>query len=53
MQGTRDMNKCQGKYICVDQSTNKSIYNDYVKKNTECSFKTMNIEVLGILQKRI
>jgi len=53
MQGTCDMNKCQGKYICMDQSSNKGIYKDYVKKDTQCSFETMNIEVLGIFQKRI
>jgi len=53
MQGTCDMNKCPRKYICMDQSNNKGIYKDYVKKDTQCSFKTMNIEVLGIFQKGI
>jgi len=53
MQGTCDMNTCQGKYFCMDQSSNKGIYKDYVKKDTQCSFKTMNIEVLGIFQRRI
>jgi len=53
MQGTCDMDKCPGKYICMDQSSNKSIYKDYVKKDIQCSFKTMNIEVLGIFQKGI
>jgi len=53
MQGTCDMNKCQGRYFCMDQSSNKDIYKDYVKKDTQCSFKTMNIEVLGIFQRRI
>jgi len=53
MQGTYDMNKCQGRYFCMDQSSNKGIYKDYVKKNTQCSFKTMNIEVLGIFQRII
>jgi len=53
MQVTCDMDKCSGKYICMDQSSNKGIYNDYVKKDTQCSFKTMNIEVLGIFQKGI
>ena len=53
MQGTCDMNKCPEKYICIDQSSNKGIYKHYVKKDTQCSFKTMNIEVLGIFQKWI
>jgi len=30
----------------MDQSSNKSIYKDYVKNDTQCSSKTMNIEVL-------
>jgi len=51
MQGTRDMNKCPEKYICMDQSSNKGIYNINVKKDIRCSFKTMNIEVLGIFQR--
>jgi len=53
MQGTCDMNKCQGRYFCMDQSSNKDIHKGYVKKDTQCSFKTMNIEVLGIFQRRI
>jgi len=53
MQGTCDMNKGQGRYFCMDQSSNKGIYKDYVKKDTQCSFKTMNIEVQGIFQRRI
>jgi len=53
MQDTCDMNKCQEKYICMDQSSNKSIYKDYVKKDTQCLFKTINIELLGIFQKGI
>jgi hypothetical protein len=53
MQTTRDMNKCQGKYICMNQSSNKGIYKDYVKKDTQSSFKTMNIELLGIFQNGI
>ena len=40
MQGTREMNKCPGKYICMDQSSNKGIYKIYVKKDIQCSFKT-------------
>jgi len=40
MQGTRDMNKCPGKYICMYQSSNKGIYKVCVKKDTQCSFKT-------------
>ena len=43
MQGTRDMNKCPRKYICMDQSSNKDIYKINVKKDTQCSLKTMNI----------
>jgi hypothetical protein len=53
MQGTCDINKCQEKYFCMDQSSNKGIYKDYVKKDTLCSFKTMNIKVLGIFHKGI
>jgi len=53
MQGTCDMDKYPGKYFCMDQSSNKGIYNDYVKKDIQYSFKTMNIEVLGIFQKGI
>ena len=53
MQGTRDMNKCPGKYTCMDQSSNKGIYKINVKKDIQCSFKTMNIEILGIFQKGI
>jgi len=34
MQDTCDMDICPGKYICMDQSSNKDIYKDYVKKNT-------------------
>ena len=41
------------KYICMDQSSNKGIYKDYVKKNTQCPFKTMNIDVLGKFHKGI
>ena len=46
----------------MDQSSIKGIYKDYVKKDTQYSFKTkdtqysfktMNIEELGIFQKRI
>ena len=43
MQGTRDINKCQVKYIDMEQSSNKDIYKINVKKDLECSFKTMNI----------
>jgi len=43
MQGTHDMNICPGKYIFMDQSNNKGIYKINVKKDTQCSFKTMNI----------
>jgi len=50
MQVIRDMNKCSGKYICLDQSSNKDIYNVNVKKDIQCTFKTMNIEVLEIFQ---
>ena len=53
IQGTCDMDMCPGKYICMDQSSNKGIYKDYVKKNTQCSFKTMNIDVLGKFHKGI
>ncbi|RHN79442.1 hypothetical protein MtrunA17_Chr1g0177381 [Medicago truncatula] len=53
MQGTCDMGICPGKYICMDQSSNKGIYKDYVKEGIQCSFKTMNIEVLGIFHKGI
>ena len=53
MQGTCDMGICPGKYICIDQSSNKGIYKDYVKKDIQCSFKTMNIDVLGIFHKGI
>jgi len=53
MQGTCDMDKCPGKYFCMDQSSNKDIYKDCVKKETQCSFNTMNIEVLRIFQKGI
>ena len=48
MQGKRDMNKCPVKYIDMDQSNNKDIYKINVKKDIQCSLKTMNIEVLGI-----
>jgi len=30
MQNTREMNICPGKYTCMDESSNKGIYNDYV-----------------------
>jgi hypothetical protein len=53
MQGTCDINKCQEKYFGIDQSSNKGIYKDYVEKDTQCSFKTMNIDVLGIFHKEI
>jgi len=53
MQGTCDMNKYLIKYICMDQSSNKGIYKVNVKKDIQCSFKTMNIEVLGLFQKGI
>jgi len=53
MQGTCDMNICLGKYICMDQSSNKDIYMDYVKKDTQYSFKTMNVDVLGKFHKGI
>jgi len=43
MQCTRDMNKCPVKYIDIDQSSNKGIYKVNVKKDIQCSFKTMNI----------
>jgi len=43
MQDTRDMNKCSVKYIGIDQSSNKGIYKINVKKDLQCSFKTMNI----------
>ena len=51
MQDTRDMNKCSVKYIGMDQSSNKDIYKNNVKKDLQCSFKTKNIEVLGIFQR--
>jgi len=51
MQGTRDMNKCPVKYIGMDQSSNKGIYKVNVKKDIQCSFKTMNIEVLGLFKR--
>jgi len=41
MQGTCDMNKCQGRYFSMDQSSKKGIHKDYVKRDTQCSFKTM------------
>jgi hypothetical protein len=50
MQGTHDMNKCPVKYIDMDQSSNKGIYKINVKKGLQCSFKTMNIWILGIFQ---
>ena len=53
IQGTCDMDMCPGKYICMDQSSNKGIYKDYVKKDIQCSFKTMNIDVLGKFHKGI
>jgi hypothetical protein len=53
MQDICDMNKCPGKYICMDQSSNKDIYKINAKKDIQCSFKTMNIEVLGLFQKGI
>jgi len=53
IQGTCDMNMCPGKYICMDQSSNKGIYKGYVKKDIQCSFKTMNIDVLGKFHKGI
>jgi len=53
MQGTCDMDICPGKYTCMNQSSNKGIYKDYVKKDTQCSFKTMNIDVLGKFHKGI
>jgi len=53
MEVTRDMSKCPRKYICMDKSSNKDIYKINVKKDIQCSFKIMNIEVLGIFQKGI
>jgi len=53
IQGTCDMDMCPGKYICMDQSSNKGIYKDYVKRDIQCSFKTMNIDVLGKFHKGI
>jgi len=53
IQGTCDMDMCPEKYICMDQSSNKGIYKDYVKKDIQCSFKTMNIDVLGKFHKGI
>ena len=53
IQGTCDMDMCPGKYICIDQLSNKGIYKDYVKKDIQCSFKTMNIDVLGKFHKGI
>jgi len=50
MQGTRDMNKRPVKYIGMDQSSNKGIYKINVKKDIQCSFKSMNIDVRGIFQ---
>ena len=35
MQDTCDMDMCPRKYICMDQSSNKDIYKDYVKKDTQ------------------
>jgi len=32
MQGTHDMNKCLGKYICLDQSRNKDISRIMLKR---------------------
>jgi len=43
MQVTRDMNQRLGKYICMDQSSNKDIYEVNVKNDIQCLFKTMNI----------
>jgi len=51
MQDICDMNKCIVKYICMDQSSNKDIYKINVKKDIQCSLKTMNIEVVGIFQR--
>jgi len=47
------MNKCPIKYIDMDQSSNKGIYKVNVKKDIQYSFKTINIEVLGLFQKGI
>ena len=38
MQDTCDKNIYLGKYICIDQSSNKGIYKDCVKKDIQCSF---------------
>ena len=46
MQVTCDMNKCPEKYVCVDESGNKGIYKVNVLKDIQCSFKTVNIELL-------
>jgi len=43
---THDINELSIKYICMNLSSNKGIYKVNVKKNTLCSFKTMNIKVL-------
>ncbi|KEH41890.1 hypothetical protein MTR_1g057010 [Medicago truncatula] len=43
------MGICPGKYICMDQSSNKGIYKDYVKEGIQCSFKTMNIEMKNMM----
>ena len=51
IQGTCDMIKYSVKYIGMDQSSNKDIYKINVKKDLQCSFKTKNIEVLGIFQR--
>jgi len=50
MQVTCDINKCPGKYICIDQSSNRGIYKVNIKKDIQCLFTTMNIEVLGTFQ---
>ena len=50
MQIICDMNKCPKKYVCMDQSSNEGIYKVNVKKDTQCSSKTTNIEVLGIFE---
>ena len=50
MQVTCDMNKCPEKYVCMDQSSNKGIYKVNVYKDIQCSFKSMNIEILGIFK---
>ncbi|KEH32773.1 hypothetical protein MTR_3g005045 [Medicago truncatula] len=47
MQDTCDMGICPGKYICMDQSTNKSIYKDYVKEEIRMFAKNFKLKLVG------